>query len=74
MSDDELRMTYCEALVGAIEARKKGPHAAECEIAETDRNLSSGQLKPSRAAFDPTDCQVRPSLAAMVCSERQGLP
>ena len=32
------------------------------------------QLNPSKAAFDPTDYQVRPSLAAMVCRERRGLP
>ena len=39
-----------------------------------DARNSSGQLKPSKAAFELTPWQVRPSLAAMVRSESPGLP
>ena len=39
-----------------------------------DARKSSGHLNPSNAAFELTPWQVRPSLAAMVRSERPGSP
>ena len=39
-----------------------------------DARNSSGQLNPSKPAFELTPWQVRPSLAAMVRSKSPGLP
>ena len=44
------------------------------DVPFADARNSSGQLNPSNAAFELTAWHVRPSLAAMVRSERPGLP
>ena len=52
-------------------ARRLSASACWCSLSLSvratfvDARNSSGQLKPSSAAFEPTDGQVRPSLAAL---------